>query len=138
MFGRREPAPPREGLVVGPQDQVHGTMAAQTVTVAGTFDGTLTVAQQLSVVRGGRVSGEVEATSLDIAAGGAVQAMVRIGVSAEEAAPYLPTPAVEPEPVAEVPPVEAVPEPEPEPPVQRIPPFRVGDDDPGGGAGLGW
>lgn len=79
VFGRRQAAPPAPALVIGPSDRVQGTMIAESVTVAGAFDGTLEVTQALSVAATGRVTGEVSAERLAIAAGASVRAACRIG-----------------------------------------------------------
>lgn len=122
MFGRRAPEPQvREGLVVGPADRVQGTVTAQAVTVAGEFEGTLTVVQSLTVVSGGHVVGTIEATRLSIAAGASVRATCRVGVPAAEDVPLF----VAPEPAA------------PEPLVRREVRVRTREDE-GGGTGLGW
>jgi hypothetical protein len=125
MFRRREPAPPREGLVVGPTDRVQGTVTAQAVTVEGEFDGTLTVRERLVVAAGGTVTGAIDAVRLSVEAGATVRASCRVGVAPDEPLPVLvPTP----EPVSE-----------PAAPVTRREPRRPRDDEPGGaGTGLGW
>jgi cytoskeletal protein CcmA (bactofilin family) len=100
MFGRRAPAPPREGLVIGPADRVHGTMLAQTVTVAGQFDGRLTTETSLAVLNTGRLTGTFFATKLVIHPGAVVRATVRVGMPKEEEHAAFPEPAA----------VEAVPD----------------------------
>lgn len=125
MFRRREPAPPRDGLVVGPADRVQGTVTAQAVTVEGEFDGTLTVRERLVVASGGQVVGAIDTVRLSIEAGASVRAACRVGLAADEALPALLTPA---DPV-----------PEPATPTSRREPRRPRDDEGGGpGTGLGW
>lgn len=125
MFRRREPAPPREGLVVGPADRVHGTVTAQAVTVEGEFDGTLTVRERLVIAAGGTLTGAIDTVRLSIEAGSTVRASCRVGVAPDEALPAL---LATPEPVTE-----------PAAPVTRREPRRTRDDEPGGaGTGLGW
>lgn len=122
MFGRRAPEPQvREGLVVGPADRVQGTVTAQAVTVAGEFEGTLTVVQSLTVVSGGHLVGTIEATRLHIAAGAMVRATCRVGVPATEDVPLF----AAPEPAV------------PEPLVRREVRVRTREDE-SGGTGLGW
>jgi cytoskeletal protein CcmA (bactofilin family) len=94
MFGRRAPAPPREGLVIGPDDRVHGTVAAQAVTVAGQFDGRLTAETTLAVLNTGRVTGTFFATKLVIDPGAVVRATVRVGLAKEEEHAAFPEPPV--------------------------------------------
>lgn len=91
VFGRRPPAPPSPGLVIGESDRVQGTVVARAVTVAGRFDGTLDVAQELAVDATGKVTGRLSATALRIAAGATVRADCRIG--APRATPSGPAPA---------------------------------------------
>lgn len=126
MFRRREPAPPREGLVVGPADRVHGTVTAQAVTVEGEFDGSLTVRERLVVAPGGIVTGAIDAVRLSIEAGASVRASCRVGIAADEPLPAIFTP---PEPAVS----------EPAASVTRREPRRPRDDEGGsGGTGLGW
>lgn len=128
MFGRREPVPVvRDGLVVGPRDRIQGEMTAHVVTVAGAFEGSLSVADQLTVVDGGQVTGAIDAARLVVAPGGRVHATCRIGVSEEEAAPFLPQPTEPEQPaVDDEPPARA----------RRV---RVRDDDgTDSTGGLGW
>ncbi|AHG89723.1 protein of unknown function DUF583 [Gemmatirosa kalamazoonensis] len=82
MFRRRKPQVAGDGLVVGSEDAVRGTLAARTVTVAGHVDGTLDVAGALFVLESGRVSGMVRATRFVAEAGAVVRATCRIGVPA--------------------------------------------------------
>jgi hypothetical protein len=121
MFGRRAPEPPvREGLVVGPADRVQGTVTAQAVTVAGEFDGTLSVEHSLTVAAGGRLQGTIEAARLSIAAGATVRATCRVGIPATEEIPLF----VPPEPAVE--------------PARREARPRAREDDGSPGTGLGW
>jgi cytoskeletal protein CcmA (bactofilin family) len=123
MFGRRAPEPPvREGLVVGPSDRVQGTVTAEAVTVAGEFEGTLSVVQSLTVVAGGRLVGTFDATRLHIAAGASVRATCRVGIPATEEIPLFAAP-------------EAV---VIEPAVRREVRVRTRDEESSGGTGLGW
>lgn len=79
MFGRRKSRHPREGLVVGREDVVQGTMTAQCVTVDGRVDGTLDVAGTLLVAPTGQVHGTVRATRLLVETGAVVRAACCIG-----------------------------------------------------------
>lgn len=126
MFRRREPAPPREGLVVGPADRVHGTVTAQSVTVEGEFDGTLTVRERLVVAPGGTVTGAIETVRLSVEAGATVRASCRIGIAADETLPamLMPQERVVSEPAAAV--------------TRRDPRPPRDDEGSGGGTGLGW
>lgn len=125
MFRRREPAPPRDGLVVGPADRVQGTVTAEAVTVEGEFDGTLTVRDRLVVGAAGTVTGSIDGSRLSIEAGATVRATCRIGVDARE---FLVVPVATPEPVVEQ-----------DRPVPRRESRRVRDDESSGaGSGLGW
>ena len=82
MFRRRKPQVTGDGLVVGSDDAVRGTLAARAVTVAGRVDGTLDVASTLLVTESGHVSGMVRATRFVAEAGAVVRATCRIGVPA--------------------------------------------------------
>jgi cytoskeletal protein CcmA (bactofilin family) len=94
MFGRRAPAPPREGLVIGPADRVHGTVSAQAVTVAGQFDGRLTAETTLAVLNTGRLTGTFFTTKLVIHPGAIVRATVRVGLPKDDEHAAFPEPAV--------------------------------------------
>jgi hypothetical protein len=124
MFGRKVPAPVREGLVIGPVDRVHGTVAAQAVTIAGQFDGRLMVETSLAVLSTGRLTGTFVSERLKIQAGAVVRASVRVGMPVEED-------------------VIVFPEAQVETPQERLaPPKRERDrsraDTPPLGSGLGW
>ncbi|MCE2941684.1 MAG: polymer-forming cytoskeletal protein [Gemmatimonadota bacterium] len=125
MFRRREPAPPRDGLVVGPADRVQGTVTAEAVTVEGEFDGTLTVRDRLVVGAGGTVTGSIDGSRLRVEAGATVRATCRIGVDARE---FLVLPVATPEPVVDE-----------TRPVPRRESRRLREDESSSpGTGLGW
>jgi len=88
MFRRTPPAArdARDGLVVGPEDAVLGSMSVRAATIAGRVDGTLDVAGALVVARTGRVSGAVRAARFVAEPGAVVRASVRVGTAFGEAA----------------------------------------------------
>ncbi|MDX2192877.1 MAG: polymer-forming cytoskeletal protein [Gemmatimonadales bacterium] len=102
MFRRREATPPPSGLVVGPADRVHGVAVAQSVTVAGQFEGRLEVHERLAVVPGGVVHGTIGARELAIEPGATVRAECRVGfpLDAPVARPLAEPAAVQPALVA--------------------------------------
>jgi hypothetical protein len=129
MFGRRAAAPVRDGLVIGPADRVHGTVQAQAVTVAGGFDGKLTVEASLAVLASGRLTGTISSARLSIEAGAVVRATCRVGApkeKEEEVIAFDEVTVVDPA-------VHAAP-----PRVRDRERETVGGDGPPMGAGLGW
>jgi len=88
MFRRTPPGArdARDGLVVGPEDAVLGSMSVRAATIAGRVDGALDVAGTLVVARTGRVSGAVRATRFVAEPGAVVRASVRVAPSHAEAA----------------------------------------------------
>jgi len=83
MFRRRKPPLSREGLVIGREDVVQGTMRAELVTVGGKASGTLDVTTALVVVDGGSVVGTMRAARLVIEPGALVRARCRVGLPDE-------------------------------------------------------
>jgi cytoskeletal protein CcmA (bactofilin family) len=83
MFSRKKPPLSREGLVVGREDAVEGTLRAERATVGGRASGTIDVAQALVVVDGGSVVGTMRARRLVIEPGATVRARCRVGLGDE-------------------------------------------------------
>jgi hypothetical protein len=92
MFGRRKKKSrlPAEGLVVGEQDAMHGTLRAEVVTVSGRVDGALEVTTNLVVTPTGCVTGTMSAARLVIEPGAVVRAVCRVGLPADAGETGLP------------------------------------------------
>jgi len=86
MFGRKKKPKSRvdaEGLVVGEQDVVQGTMTVQSATVTGRVEGHVTAATTLIITPTGAVHGTIAAARLIIEGGATVRAVCRVGYPAD-------------------------------------------------------
>lgn len=86
MFGRNRKPKSKvaaEGLVVGEQDVVQGTMTVHSATVTGRVEGNLTAETTLIVTPSGAVHGTIAASRLIIEGGATVRAVCRVGYPAD-------------------------------------------------------